>query len=1487
MSTLWVYFGESCYCHRFQSMKENETFTIGNHIQSTITFKSFPLESVLTITKSVNKNSLYVLYEEELVGEIIAQKPIEINIGSIQIRFLLDDLSWIKQSYYIDYHSEIEVPITIYENQAQACFLLLKANNKWLIKPIYEEIYINGEQISDMHELKVGDVIYYPSAIMVYYEEDVILVEGNKYAILNLPRIKLPTSVLKEKYPNYRRTPRMIYDLPSEKVNFALPDRKVEHNQRELWFIILPPLVMLIIIGVIMMIRPRGIFVIMSIAMFTMTIITSTVQYFKERNRVKEENKKRKKLYSKYLVDKRNELQILYNKQCDVLYYHFPDFERMKYLTNEISNRIWERTLSSHDFLQVRVGRATVPASYTISNQQSEIANREIDELLESFQELVSFFRKIKNVPLTIDLLKGSIGMIGKEETVKREIRQILGQISFFQSYHDVRFVAIFDESEYEDWQWVKWLPHFQLPHMYARGFIYNEKTRDQLLSSIFELLKERDLDEEKGKKRFSPHLVFIVTNQQLISEHAILPYLERGSQSDIGMTTIFAADRKESLTENINTLVRYIDEKHGEILIRNNKAEHIPFSLDPYYDNGNEKFARTLFSLNHELGMKHSIPEKVTFLEMFEIEDVSELHIKEKWDENDSTKSLAVPVGLKSKEDLVYLNLHEKAHGPHGLLAGTTGSGKSEFLQTFILSLAVHFHPHEASFLLIDYKGGGMAQPFRKIPHLLGTITNIEGSKNFSKRALESIKSELKRRQRLFEKFEVNHINGYMQLYKRNIATEPLPHLFLISDEFAELKSEEPEFIKELVSAARIGRSLGVHLILATQKPGGVIDNQIWSNSRFKVALKVQDESDSKEILKNSDAANITVTGRGYLQVGNNEIYELFQSAWSGAPYEKDIVTTEDEVALVTDLGLIPLSEVTTEESNQSLSKTEIEVVTNEIVKVSEQLKIKKVPSPWLPPLPERMVHVKNNNVDGDQNRFLIAVTDEPELQRQRDYYFEAVEDGNIGIFGSSGYGKSVTVLTILLSIARRKSPEEFQFYIFDFGNGALLPLRHLPHTGDYFLSDEQRKIEKFFAMITKEIEKRKELFQEYEVSHINLYNTIAPHKLPIIYIIVDNYDLIRDEMLDLENEFVQLSRDGQSLGLFIILTASRNGAVRHAMQGNLKTKIVHYLVDTAEKNTIIGKTSYEIEPIPGRAYIKKDTAYLSQILLPSDGKTDIEMLENIKKEIRNLRKIYRGAPKPLSIPMLPRSLDQITFKSDYKLKETATKIAIGLDEVNVKPIYIDLQLNRHLLVIGDSQSGKTNILKLIIRGVLHNEDTKIGLCDSINRSLTDFMNEDQVSYIDSKEQLNDWIQAVETELETREERYRILLHENRRNELNFTPIILIVDEINYFKQKLDRTTESKIVDFIRNRSHLGFNFIVTGPINDLSKGFDPLTSEMKQIKQVLLLMKKSEQSFINLPYVRNEPELPLGYAYYILNNNDTKVLIPEYIIKKEASIT
>lgn len=1466
--------------------------SIGNDWANTITIRSIPFgSSSIEIKKTEQNGEIAVIKNGEKIGQLKAASPLNISVTKYHtITLVYDENVKRKQYYYIGNKKELYfsgtddradiVAVMIDSKTDPGSFYLEKRDGLWKVIPEQGDIplYINGSKITGMRTVEKGDVIFWNFQEFIILDEDLLWTNDADAVNVRLPFAAVPTSETKRKYPEYRRTPRMIYELPDEKVSLSFPHSPQEGNQRGLFLIILPPLILLIVIGAIAIISPRGIFMIVSVVMFITTIFTSTIQYFREKKTREENNEKRIRLYRAYLERKRAELQELKEKQKFVLNYHFPSFERMKYLTENIDERIWERTLESEDFLKVRIGKSDIPSSYKVEVGGEDAGNREYDELMEDMERLAEIYKTVENVPLTIDVSYGSVGLIGKPSIVSHEIQQIVGQIAFFHSYHDVRIVAIFHEEEYKMWEWMKWLPHFQLPHMHAVGFIYNEQTRDQLLTSLYEIIRERELDEDRKKKRFIPHFVFIVTNRSLISEHLILEYIE-GDLENLSVSSIFAAPTKENLSENIHTLVRYVNEQEGDILIQDKKANRIPFFLDYHEWHTNERLARTLASLEHQTGLSNSIPTKVTFMEMMNVKDVRELEIARNWRTNISANSLAVPIGLKGKDDIVELNLHEKAHGPHGLLAGTTGSGKSEFLQTYILSLAVHFHPHDVAFLLIDYKGGGMAQPFKNLPHLLGTITNIEGSKNFSTRALTSIKSELKKRQRLFDKYGVNHIHKYSELYRQGKVTEPMPHLFLISDEFAELKQQEPEFISELVSAARIGRSLGVHLILATQKPGGVVDNQIWSNTRFRIALKVADANDSKEILKNSDAANITVTGRGYLQVGNNEIYELFQSAWSGAPYSIDNTSAEDDVAIVTDLGLQKITGVstTTEEKEQSEPKTEIEIVVNHIAEVADQLNIQRLASPWLPPLEERIFQPDLETVP--ENAIPLGIKDEPEKQSQAPYYYHLVDDGNIAIVGTSGYGKSYTVMTILMSMAERWNPEEVQYYIFDFGNGALLPLRQLPHTGDYFRVDEIRKIEKFFVMIREEMERRKQLFEEKEASNIKMYNSLSEQKLPLIFITVDNFDFVKDEFMDWENYFIQFSRDGQSLGIFLILTATRVNAMRLALTNNMKTRIVHYLLDEGEAFSLLGKTQFELEPVPGRAGVKKDDSYLAQIFLPEVGGDDIEVLENVRKKIALLKTEYAGYKLPPAIPMLPPKLDIEMFTERVKdVPDQQLFIPIGLDEETVVPVMMDLKKNRHWLVTGLAQKGKTNVLKVILHFVLQREPVQVGLFDGIDRGLADFSANEQVTYLDTKEQILEWIDAAIVEFSAREEVYLEALKNKTVNQLDFYPIILMVDSLSRFQQTIDSSLQQQLTDLMKKYSHLSFSIIGAGNATEITKGFDSFTSELKQIRNSILLMKKSEQNLYNFPYDRNEPEINPGFGYYVVNGIPRRIQIPEY---------
>lgn len=1354
-------------------------------------------------------------------------------------------------------------------------------------------LYLNRKELSDDRDgqeimLTAGDQLLIGTALIVYYYGYIEI-----FADMDAVKVSLaecdPGGKPFEDFPSYTRSPRLIMHAPDDKVEISNPPAEASMPKGSLVQTIVPPVIMLGITIAIAIVMKRGIFVLMSIASTLMTLIFSITGYFNNKKECKRKNEAREDLYRDYLLRKRKELHKLHQEEIDADRYNYPDMAEIEKMICNYSSRIYERSAEDDDFLEISLGKCREKASYSINYHYDELKMEE-DELDQKAKILGEQFSYIEEKAVAVNLRNAHLGLVGEKAIILEQLNLIVAQLTFQQSYHDLQIVIIHNKKYNEAFRWMRWYPHLTIKSLNMSGDINSEQMRDQVLGSLFQILKDRKLKIEESNKQsmFLPHFVFIIDEPKLIMDHSIMEYLNK-SGKELGFSVIYTSYLRGNLPEIIGTIVEIHDSKEASLLLNENRVVNKRFTLNHVGDCNPEWMARNLSVLIHETGVTSKIPESITFFEMYGVKKPSELRSEQRWVQNQSHKSLAVPLGVRAENDIVYLNLHEKAHGPHGLVAGTTGSGKSEIVQSYILSLAVNFHPYEVGFLLIDYKGGGMAGLFKDLPHLLGTITNLDGSE--SQRAMASIKSELARRQRIFGQNNVNHINAYNKLYKNGEVDEPIPHLFLISDEFAELKKEQPDFMDELVSTARIGRSLGIHLILATQKPTGVVNDQIWTNSKFKLALKVQNEGDSREIIKTPDAAFITQAGRAYLQVGNNEIYELFQSAWSGAEYEEGGTkkAKDNRVYLVNDLGqgMLLNEDLSGGEEEGSMKATQLDVTIDYLKELFEKEGVEGVRKPWLPSLPYIMESPLSAVTEDeawkqtaayDRTVFVnlnipLGVIDIPEEQQQREYCADLAKEGNIVFMSSSGYGKTIFLMTAVISLALQNQVEDLNFYILDLGNSALIPLNALPHTADYILYDDTEKFGKFINIIQDEVSRRKKLFAEKMVQNFTVYNQTSEEHLKAVVIVVDNFDVVRELGTDAEDFFTKLSRDGAGLGIFLIITATRVNGVKYSILNNFKIKIAGYLFDRSEAHTLVGKSDYDLPEIRGRALIKTVNVNIMQIYTMVKFSSDVEYNSRLKSLIQKIAAKYpdRRAPR---IPVLP---EQFAFHmlSEFENGREPFDLALGLEIESVTKAGFT-RLQSPFVIIGETGKGKTNTLKSLLNQIVGKGTAY--LFDSSTMSLYPYQDKEGINYIQDEDEWEDFIDHTEQLCNERKQRYRQELDNgntisSQQYYQTEDPVYIVIDDIDKFLTD-GSAFEDRLYNVITDAAECGVGIIITVHSAKL-KSYDSLSKWVKTASHGLVL---SPQGTLNIFPVRSQREYPqMGYGLLFHNGEYAALRLPE----------
>ena len=1051
-------------------------------------------------------------------------------------------------------------------------------------------------------------------------------------------------------------------------------------------------------------------------AMLMTSLLWPNLTRLYQKKNQKRKEKERKHKYHAYMDKKKTEIKGVAEEQSQILIENLLPVEDCQSVILEKKINLWERRNDQKDFLTVRVGIGNVPVDMDIQFSEQDFTMDE-DALRKETEEIVAESKMLYNVPIGYSFHNKKVtALMGQEPMIFKFVDSVIFQLMTFHSYDDLKIIFLVSKKHLDVWNKYKELPHCFSDNRRSRFFAANIDDAKEV-SSILEQefnnrvanLSQETEENEVKEKTFSPYYLIITDDYPMIRKLGIIENMLE-IKEDCGFSLICVEQELRKLPSECVNFV-YVDKNSAILCTDINNYYQQQFSNELDYNVNIPKCVEKLANIPIEFTEDlRNLPTSIGFLEMFNVGKVEQLNILNRWKMNNPMQSLHAQVGINDEGNPIYLDLHEKYHGPHGLIAGTTGSGKSEFIITYILSMALNFSPNEVAFILIDYKGGGLAGAFEnktqgiRLPHLAGTITNLDKSE--LNRTLVSINSELQRRQQKFNEVRDKlgestiDIYKYQRFFREKKIDEPMPHLFIISDEFAELKAQQPEFMDDLISAARIGRSLGVHLILATQKPSGVVNDQIWSNTKFRVCLKVQDTSDSNEMLKLPDAAYITNAGRFFLQVGNNEILVLGQSGWAGTQYIASNTVKKKydrSISFIDDIGNVYKNLQDTGGAVATASNgDELSNVLKYICYLADQEKV-ATRNLWLDSMPgdiyvDNLIQKYNYKKDSNVTA-IVGEYDAPSKQYQNILTLPISEDGNTLIYGMDGSSREMFLSSFIYSLCINYDSEDVNMYVVDYGSESLRLYNKFPQVGDVIFASEEDKLQKLFSLVNEELDVRKKMFADYNGEY-KTYCKNSGKKLPLKVIIINNYDAFKEGNDQYEDTLVRFTRDGERYGIIFVISATNSRSVYSKLERNFHHTFMINMPDRGDYIDIFGKIGniYPAE-YDGRGLFKMDEVYEFQTAQVCPVDNLIDFVDSKAKEIRS-----RSSSVAPNVPSLP---DVITIEHLIPYMTNINDLPIGMNRKSLKLCTYNFFADKGNIISSKDLENCIELLKTIIYGV------------------------------------------------------------------------------------------------------------------------------------------------------------------------------------------
>ncbi|MFF7728685.1 FtsK/SpoIIIE domain-containing protein [Streptomyces sp. NPDC008001] len=996
--------------------------------------------------------------------------------------------------------------------------------------------------------------------------------------------------------------------------------------------------------------------------------------------------------------------------------------------------RLWERQRSHSDHLHLRVGTVGQPSLLTVDDAAREDNHR-------------SVHWDIPDMPVGVDLVgDGVLGIAGEREATTALARWAVAQAAILHSPRDVRITVLTDAAGAAGWEWVRWLPHARpgeggpaapAPGGPAVTLGNDPETVAARVTELVSAVRSRSRARESGLAGTliaEPDLLVVLDGARHLRDvPGMIQVLKEGPAVRVFLICV---DREERMLPEECVSVCSVGAR--ELTLRRSGRTAVTTARPDLVDAAwCERIARALAPVRDVTpDGSDGLPTGVGLLRLLGLEPPRGDELVRRWEQQPASTEMLLGKGYSGPVtfDLV-------KEGPHALVAGTTGAGKSELLQTLVASLAAANRPDEMTFVLVDYKGGSAFKDCVRLPHTLGMVTDLDS--HLVERALTSLGAELTRREHVLAGVGAKDHPEYRALRRRNPELAPLPRLLLVIDEFATLARDVPEFVPGLVSIAQRGRSLGIHLVLATQRPAGVVTADIRANTNLRISLRVTDAADSQDVLEVNDAVGISAgtPGRALARIGHRSVLP-FQTAYAGTPREdgpaeaapvavrpeRAVTAAEIRAADVTwaQLGrpAPAAADRAAEDDADALddpsAPTDLTALVEAVQEAAADLGIPQQPSPWLPPLPHRLTlddlperPVPAGLPDGYLAPVPWALADLPGAQRQEALELDLSAFGHLYVIGTPRSGRSQVLRTLAGALARRHSTADVHLYGIDAGGGALAALNPLPHCGAVVPRADLERLGRLLARLMAETARRQELLAAHGAAGLaELRSLLRPEDRPAhIVLLVDGWDSLVALLGDHDGgrpvqELTALIREGAPLGIHVVATSERALLTGKVAALN-DERLLLRLTDRSEY-TLAGVPAKRVPELvpPGRAWRGGSATEVQVALLgrsaenttalPAAGRDQAEALREIGARAERRDRDVPAARRPARVLTLPA---KVSFTDAYdKVPEARRRPLwglLGISGDDLAPLGVDFAADApSFLISGPPGTGRSTAL-------------------------------------------------------------------------------------------------------------------------------------------------------------------------------------------------